>query len=195
MKKDFRTFKNFILLIASALSLVAVTFAWFSLSKNVGNFVIESNVSGSTIAVSYFESKDKGNNYTKLVSDLSMENMQEGEKAYYKMNVKTFSDKLIKIVMSFEGLSGNNTTAQHVYFDYKIVCDDTGSVVDEHTGLKMSDYASTNVFAADVSALQRAGHYNFTIYYDVYVHSDGAFTPSSDTVSLGEVKLTGQQVS
>ena len=44
MKKDFKTIKNLILLIASALTLVAVTFAWYSISKNVGGFTIDSNL-------------------------------------------------------------------------------------------------------------------------------------------------------
>lgn len=193
MKKDFRTIKNLILLIASALTLVAVTFAWYSLSKKVGNFVINSNVSGSTLAVDYYESADQGKTYKKLNGDLSMSNMVEGKKAYYKMDVKTFNDKLIKIIMSFEGLSSNNPVASYAYFDYRIVCKDTGEVIDSNTGLKMSDYASSSVFTADVSKYQRNKHYNFEVYYDVYVVTNGG-TIVSGSSNLGEIKLLGQQV-
>lgn len=193
MKKDFRTIKNIILLIASALTLVAVTFAWYSLSKKVGNFVINSNVSGSTLAVSYFESADNGNTYKKLNGDMSMSNMVEGKTAYYRMDVKTFNDKMIKIIMSFDGLSSSNTAANFVYFDYKVVCKDTGEVINSSTGLKMSDYISNNVFSVDVSQYQKNKHYTFEVYYNVYVVSNGATVPSG-TASLGEVKLLGQQV-
>lgn len=193
MKKDFRTIKNIILLIASALTLVAVTFAWYSLNKKVGNFVINSNVSGSTLAVSYYESADNGNTYKKLNGDMSMSNMVEGKTAYYRMDVKTFNDKMIKIVMSFEGISSTNTAANFVYFDYKVVCKDTGEVLDSSTGLKMADYRSSSVFTVDVSQYQKNKHYDFEIYYNVYVMSDGGTVPSGST-SLGEVKLLGQQV-
>lgn len=193
MKKDFRTIKNLILLIASALTLVAVTFAWYSLSKNVGNFVIKSNVSGSTLAVDYYESTDNGNTYKKLKGDLSMSNMVEGKTAYYKMNVRTFNDKMIKIIMSFDGLNSSNTAAKFVYFDYKVVCKDTGEILSSNTGLKMSDYTANDVFNVDVSNYQKNKHYDFEVYYNVYVMSDGA-TITSGSSSLGEIKLLGQQV-
>lgn len=191
MKKDFRTIKNIILLIASALTLVAVTFSWFSLSKRVGNFTLDSNVSGSTIAVKYYESAD-GRNYTQLDGDLTMDNMFEGQTAHYRMDVKTFDDALVKLVMSFEGLSSSNSKAKYVYFDYKVVCKDTGDVIASGTKYNMADYASSNVFAADLSSYQRSSHKDFYVYYDVYVISNGA--DISGSASLGEVKLTGQQV-
>ena len=193
MKKDFRTIKNLILLMASALTLVAVTFAWYSLSKKTGDFVINSNVSGSTIAVQYFESKD-GTSYTKLDGALNMSNMYEGETAHYRMDVKTFSDNLVRLIMGFEGLSNTNAAAKYVYFDYKLVCPETGDELASGEKLRMSDYTSANVFAQDVSLYQKNGKCDFSIYYDVYVITNGESVPS-DTTSLGEVKLIGQQVS
>ncbi len=192
MKKDFRTIKNIILLIASALTLVAVTFSWFSLSKVAGNFTLNPNVSGSTLSVKYYESKDNGVNYTKLDGDLAMDNMSQGQVAHYRMDVKTYKDALIKLVMSFDGLTNSNTTAKYVYFDYKVVCKATGDVIGNGEKCKMSDYTSSNVFACDLSAHQKNGYYDFYVYYDVYIISDG--TDISGSASLGEVKLTGQQV-
>lgn len=192
MKKDFKTIKNIILLIASALTLVAVTFSWYSLDKKVGNMSFASNVSGSTIDAKYYESKDGGSTYTLLNGDMEMKNMGDLEKAYYRMDVRTFSDKLVKIVMSFDGLSSNKVT-QHVYFDYRIVSKETGAELESGTGLKMSNYTSNSVFAVDVSGYQKNGNYNFYVYYDVYVNADGADV--SGEASLGEVKLLGQQIS
>ena len=190
MKKDFKPIKNIILLIASALSLVAVTFAWYSLSKNVGNFSIESNVSGTTLAVQYFQSDD-GSNYTNLDGDIAMKDMVEGKKCYYKMNVKTFRSIPVKLVMNFEDLKSDNITS-HVYFDYKVVCNADESVISSANGLKMSDYVSDSVFANDLSGYQSGGKNDFTVYYDVYVKADGAaLTGSSE---LGIVRLSGQQV-
>lgn len=196
MKRDFKTIKNIILLIASALTLVAVTFSWFSLSKKVGNFKINSTVSGTTLSVKYFESADGGKNYTRLKSDLSMENMYEGKKAYYRMDVKTFKDKPVKLIMSFDGLSSSNTTAGYVYFDYRLVSASTEEVIKSETGLKMSDYASSNVFVQDVTSYQKKGENDFNLYYDVYVVTgSGASIPNANQqVSLGSVKLLGQQV-
>ena len=195
MKKDFKTIKNFILLIASALTLVAVTFSWFSLSKRVSPGAIDSSVSGSTLAVKYYESKDSGKSYSPLTGDIIMNNMVEGQKAYYKMGVRTFKDKQIKLLMSFEGLSSSNVTARYVYFDYKLTTKN-GDVISSGTKLKMSDYSSANVFAADVSVYQKNNINDFELYYDVYVVIDGTtLSEANRTASLGQVKLLGQQVS
>lgn len=192
MKKDFKTIKNIILLIASALTLVAVTFSWFSLSKKVGNFTIDKSVSGTTLSVQYYESED-GSSYTKLNGDISMSNMYEGKTAYYRMDVKTFENIPIKLVMNFDGLTSSNVTAGYVYFDYKVVNVATGTVLDEGDRLKMSDYTSSNIFAVDVSAQQADGYNQFSVYYNVYVEADGE--DISGSANLGEVKLTGQQIS
>lgn len=192
MKKDFKTIKNLILLIASALTLVAVTFAWYSISKNVGGFVINSNVTGTTIAVKYYESTDNGATYKALKGDLNMSDMIDGKVAKYKMDIKTFNDALVKIVMSFDGLSGSNAAVSHVYFDYKLTTKN-GDEIGSGSGLKMSDYASTSVFAQDVSSYQKNGINDFCLYYDVYLVTEGEVI--SGNISLGEVKLAGQQLS
>ncbi len=191
MKINFKPVKNIILLIASALTLVAVTFAWYSLSKNVGNFQLDSDVSGSTLSVNYFVSSDGGKNYSKLIGDISMNNVAEGQVEYYRMDVKTFKDKPVKLIMSFEGLTSNNISS-HVYFDYTLKRKDTGVVLSEAQKLKMSDYVSNNVFAFDVSSFQSSGVNEYVIDYNVYVVSDGESISGSS--SLGEVKITGQQV-
>lgn len=192
MKKDFKTIKNLILLIASALTLVAVTFAWYSISKNVGGFIINSNVTGSTIAVNYLESTDNGSTYKELKGDLNMNEMIDGKIAKYRMDIKTFNDALVKIVMSFDGLSGSNAAASHVYFDYKLETKN-GDVLSHGEGLKMSDYVSDSVFAQDVSLYQKNGVNDFKLYYDVYLVTNG--DDISGKASLGEVKLAGQQIS
>lgn len=192
MKKDFKTIKNLILLIASALTLVAVTFAWYSISKNVGGFTIDSNVTGSTIAVSYFESVDDGATYKALNGDLNMNDMIDGKVAKYRMDIKTFNDIFVKIVMNFEGLSGSNAVTSHVYFDYSLEAEN-GDVISHGEGLKMSDYASSVVFAQDVSSYQKNGINDFKVYYNVYLVTNGESI--SGKVSLGEIKLAGQQLS
>ena len=192
MKKDFKTIKNLILLIASALTLVAVTFAWYSISKNVGGFVINSNVSGSTIAVKYYESTDNGATYKELKGDLNMSEMIDGKVAKYRMDIRTFNDTLIKIIMSFDGLSGSNAAVSHVYFDYRLETKD-GEMLSHGEGLRMSDYTSSSVFAQDVSLYQKNGINDFKLYYDVYLVTNG--DDISGSVSLGEVKLAGQQIS
>lgn len=192
MKKDFKTIKNLILLIASALTLVAVTFAWYSISKNVGGFTINSNVSGSTIAVNYFESTDNGSTYKELKGDLDMNEMIDGKIAKYRMDIKTFNDFLVKIVMSFEGLTGSNAAADHVYFNYRLETKD-GDVLSHGENLKMSDYASNSVFAQDVSLYQKNGTNDFKLYYELYLVTNG--DDISGKASLGEVKLAGQQIS
>ena len=96
--------------------------------------------------------------------------------------------------MSFDGLSAsNNKLLPYVYFNYRVVCNDTGDELAAQSGLKMSDYTSKSVFTQDVSSLQVSGKNNYSIYYDVYVVLDGASV--SGTASLGNVKIQGQQLS
>lgn len=191
MNNKFGTIKNIILLIASALTLVAVSFAWFSLTKKNDLSTVNANVNGSTLAVKYYESTNGGSTYNLLTGNLEMTNMSESSRRYYRMDVTTF-DTPIKLIMSFDNLTSANTFAKYVYFDYRLVCNDTGDTLASQTGLKMSNYTSTSVFAQDLSTLQANNRRSYSVYYEVYL------VTGSDTVSgsgsLGEVKLLGQQV-
>ena len=192
MKKDFSTVKNIILLIASALTLVAVTFAWYAVNERGALSILSNKVNGSTLSVVYNESDD-GFNYNTLTSDLNMDNMYQGKTKYYRIDVKTFPDVPIRIIMSFDGLSSSNTMLPYVYFDYKVVCNGNSEVLASGTGLKMSDYISSNVFAQDVSSLQVGGNNDYSVFYNVYVVTGGEEV--SGTASLGEVRILGQQIS
>ena len=63
MKNNFSTIKNLILLIASALTLVAVTFAWYAVSNQGSLSIFTGKVDGSTLSVTYCESADNGATY------------------------------------------------------------------------------------------------------------------------------------
>lgn len=192
MKNNFSTVKNLILLIASALTLVAVTFAWYAVSNQGSLSVFTGKVDGSTLSVTYYESADSGATYKVLDGDLEMNNMVEGQKKMYRIDVKTFPDVPVKLVMSFENLVSTNDLLPYVYFDYKIVCNTTGVELDSRTGLKMSEYAVSNVFAQDVSLNQKEGNNDYSIYYDVYVVTGDESV--SGSAELGDVKIQGQQV-
>ena len=192
MKNNFSTVKNLILLIASALTLVAVTFAWYAVSNQGSLSVFMGKVDGSTLSVTYYESADNGATYNLLQGDLEMNNMVEGQKKMYRIDVKTFPDVPIKLVMSFDNLVSTNDLLPYVYFDYRIVCNATGVELDSRTSLKMSEYTVSNVFAQDVSINQSAGNNDFSIYYDVYVITGGNAVEGA--AELGDVKIQGQQV-
>ena len=192
MKNNFSTIKNLILLIASALTLVAVTFAWYAVSNQGSLSIFTGKVDGSTLSVTYCESADNGATYNALTGDLEMNNMVEGQKKMYRIDVKTFPDVPVKLVMSFDNLVSTNDLLPYVYFDYKIVCNATGAELDSRTALKMSEYTVSNVFAQDVSAYQNDGNNDYSIYYDVYVITGEEIV--SGSAELGEVKIQGQQV-
>ena len=192
MKNNFSTVKNLILLIASALTLVAVTFAWYAVSNQGSLSIFTGKVDGSTLSVTYCESADNGATYNALTGDLEMNNMVEGQKKMYRIDIKTFPDVPVKLVMSFDNLISTNDLLPYVYFDYKIVCNATGAELDSRTALKMSEYTVSNVFAQDVSAYQNEGNNDYSIYYDVYVITGEEIV--SGSAELGEVKIQGQQV-
>ncbi len=193
MKKNFSTVKNLILLIASALTLVAVTFAWYAVTNQGAISSFFGKVDGSTLSVTYHESVDNGNTYKELLGDIEMENVVEGQKKMYRIDVKTFPDVPIKLVMAFENLVSTNDLLPYVYFDYKIVCNSTDAELESGTGLKMSEYTVSNVFAFDISSFQLNGNNDYSIYYDVYVITGDETV--SGAAELGNVKIQGQQIS
>lgn len=192
MKNNFSAIKNLILVIASALTLVAVTFAWYAVTNQSALSVFTGKVNGSTLSVTYHESDDNGVTYRVLEDDLEMKNMVEGQKKMYRIDVKTFPDVPIKLVMSFENLVSTNDLLPYVYFDYKIVCQSSGEEIESKTSLKMSEYTVSNVFAKDISDFQNEGNNDFSIYYDVYVITGEDVV--SGAAELGDVKIQGQQV-
>ncbi len=192
MKNNFSVVKNLILLIASALTLVAVTFAWYAVTNQGDLAMFTGRVNGSTLSVDYYESTDNGATYEILNGDLEMNNMVEGQKKMYRIDVKTFPDVPIRLVMSFENLVSTNDLLPYIYFDYKIVCNTTGVELESKTGMKMSEYTVSNVFAYDISDSQLEGNNDYRVYYDVYVITGGDSVEGS--AELGEVKLQGQQV-
>lgn len=191
MKKKFSTIKNIILLIASAVTLVAVTFAWYSVADQSVVSSFDSNVAGSTLAVKYYKSSN-GSDFTETKEDFNMVNMYAGSESYYRMDVTTFKNSPIKLVMSFDNLSASNALANYVYFDYRVVCKGTGAVVAQGSNQKMADFAARNVFAANVYTYQNQGYNEFSVYYTVRVVGGQGSLPQG-TVQLGEVKLLGQQ--
>lgn len=193
MKKNFSTVKNFILLIASALTLVAVTFAWYAVTNQGAVQTFFGQVDGSTLSVVYNESVDGGTTYEELTGDIEMENMVEGYKKMYRIDVTTFPDVPIKLVMAFDDLVSTNDLLPYVYFDYKIVCNSTSAELESKTGLKMADYTVSNVFAFDLSSYQLDGNNDYSVYYDVYVITGDETV--SGSAELGSVKIQGQQIS
>lgn len=192
MKKDFGKIKNIILLIASALTLVAVTFAWYTVGNESGVSVFSPKINSSTLSAAYYESDD-GVSYNLLSGEIEMDNMYEGKTKYYRINVKTFEDVPIRLIMNFEGINASNALLSYVYFDYSVVCNGTGEELEKGTALKMSDYTSSNIFAQDISSLQLNGNNAYSVYYNVYVITNGEDV--SGTADLGEIKIQGQQIS
>jgi hypothetical protein len=142
--------------------------------------------------VVYNESTNGGAEYKELSGDIEMNNMVEGQKKMYRIDVKTFPDIPIKLVMSFEDLVATNDLLPYIYFDYKIVCNSTSTELESKTGLRMSEYTVSNVFAFDISSFQLDGNNDYSIYYDVYVITGGESVVGS--ADLGYVKLQGQQI-
>ena len=107
MKKEFAFIKNLILAVASALTLIAVSFAWFSNSSE--NFVpsIKGEVVSPTYAsVAYYEADNNGN-YSRLTGNIELKNWSSGSFKKYKMILTTATDEKLKLSMSINELPSN----------------------------------------------------------------------------------------
>lgn len=206
IKKKFQFYKNIILVVASALTLVAVTFAWFSTSHNNGVPGIQSLVGNELISVNFFESKDNGSTYAKMNGDIDLENVEPGQYAKYKMEVATYTKDPIALSFAIDNLPADmpQELKDEVCIKYtlhqaaknknngKI---EVGQQISASTGyVPLSELNNGAIFGSDSFSLknyQTTANDYFVIFYEIGL-SDDATRSSGLESSLGNIRLSAQ---
>lgn len=209
MKKEFAFIKNLILAVASALTLIAVSFAWFSNSNE--NFVpsITGEVVSPTYASVAYYSADNNGNYSRLTGNIELKNWSSGSFKKYKMILTTATDEKLKMSMSIEDLPANmnadlKKSVQVKYTVYKatktlkngVMTFNDGAMLFGSDYMSLADLSNGKIFdGRSLADSQTAKNDVFIIYYEIGLSADSPSSIEGLSSSLGTLKINIQPVS
>lgn len=209
MKKEFAFIKNLILAVASALTLIAVSFAWFSNSSE--NFVpsIKGEVVSPTYAsVAYYEADNKGN-YSRLTGNIELKNWSSGSFKKYKMILTTATDEKLKLSMSINELPSNmnsdlKKSVQVKYNVYKatktmkngVMTFNDGTLLFSSDYMSLADLSNGKIFdGRSLADSQTEKNDVYIIYYEIGLSADSPSSIEGLSSSLGTLQISVQPVS
>lgn len=209
MKKEFAFIKNLILAVASALTLIAVSFAWFSSSSE--NFVpsIKGEVVSPTYAsVAYYEADNNGN-YSRLTGNIELKNWSSGSFKKYKMILTTATDEKLKLSMSINELPSNmnsdlKKSVQVKYNVYKatktmkngVMTFNDGALLFSSDYMSLADLLNGKIFdGRSLADSQTEKNDVYIIYYEIGLSADSPSSIEGLSSSLGTLQISVQPVS
>lgn len=209
MKKKFQFYKNIILVVASALTLVAVTFAWFSTPQTNGVNSIGGRTGNELIYVDFYEKNGTGN-YQNMNGDIVLDNIAGGDFNQYRFDVRLNTTDKLKLSFAIDGLPSNMAPAlkdavcikyelkkQNKTVKNKVVTYTDGDTVTSSvtsinpTGyVKLSELTDGKIMSGfSVGDYQTQGTDRFVLYYEIGL-SAGAEDVQNLHSDLGTVNLT-----
>lgn len=209
MKSKFQFYKNIILVVASALTLVAVSFAWFSTSFKTALPPIEAVVDGDVIAVDFYQLDDAGA-YQPLTGDIELDDFVAGSYNKYKFDITTRTADKISLGFAIENLPADmpqelRDSVCIKYSLYKcvpstadngnITYNDSEKISESGDYVPLSEFVEGTVFSAiSLSNYQTSSSDRFVIYYEIGLAEDSPSTISGLESSLGDIKLSAQRI-
>lgn len=208
MKEKFQFYKNIILVVASALTLVAVTFAWFSspLTNTVPSF--KADVDNKLINVQFYESSNNGSTYQLMSTSSNIDvSGVAGSYEKYKIVVKTTTKDKLKLSMCIDELPANMNAklkdAVCVKYDlYKGIkrsngVIEDGSLITSSTGVggyvSLSDLANGVIFNDySVGDYQQTKNDYFVVYYEIGISEGASSDVQGLSSDLGSIRLSAQ---
>lgn len=208
MKKYSSLIKNLIMVVASALTLVAVSFAWFtsSFSTNLEQYKV--SVGGDTVKVDYYQMDDAGV-YQPLIGDIELNDFVPGKYNKYKFDITTkTSDKLnLKFEISGIPVDMPQELKDSVQIKYSIwsqkkqTTGGTVSYVKSELISQSEDYVLLSKISDGViiNSLSLGNHQTtssdrFAIYYEIGLSENAPPEVSGLESSLGSIKISAQRI-
>ncbi len=209
MMKRFQFYKNIILVVASALTLVAVTFAWFSKSYDASFDPIDAMVTGETISVAFYQMDDNGV-YQPLEGDIELDDFVPGSYNKYKFEITTKTSDKLKFSFGIDNLPANmsselknsvcikykmysctkktGTSGNVAYIDSVLLAhnDDYVPLSEFNDGLIINGLSLKNYQSSDAD--------RFVIYYEIGLSEESSSAISGLESSLGDIRLTAQRI-
>lgn len=208
MKKYSSLIKNLIMVVASALTLVAVSFAWFTSNFSTNLDQYEVAVGGDTIKVDYYQMDDAGA-YQPLPGDIELNDFVPGKYNKYKFDITTkTSDKLnLKFEISGIPVDMPQELKDSVQIKYSIwsqkkqTTGGTVAYVDSELISQSEDYVllskiSDGVIINSLSLgnYQKTSSDRFAIYYEIGLSENAPPEVSGLESSLGSIEISAQRI-
>lgn len=209
MLKKFQFYKNIILVVASALTLVAVTFAWFSTSYNNSLDYIQAEIGGDIVNVEFYQA-DENEDYLPLEGNIELTDFVPGSYNKYKMIVTTKTADPLNMNFGISGLPEdmNEDLKASVCIKYSLMsatkqtaADGTvsyvdGTLISESNGyVPLSELTDGAIFSGiSLENYQSTSADDFVIYYEIGLSEDSPSTIEGLSSSLGDVKISAQRI-
>ncbi|MBR5262709.1 MAG: hypothetical protein IKV49_02690 [Clostridia bacterium] len=209
MKNKFQFYKNIILLVASALTLVAVTFAWFNVTYDNEVSLIETSIGGDILDVDFYIA-DAEDNYSPLEGDIVLSDFVAGSYNKYMMVVSTKTADPLKMNFGIVGLPEDiNTelseavTIRYALMTAKETVTAGGEIsysgetaISESTGYVPISELSDGIIFRDIllSDYQTSAGDKFVIYYEIGLSETSSSSIGGLSSDLGSIKVSAQRV-
>lgn len=208
MKKNFQFYKNIILVVASALTLIAVTFAWFTTSTHNGISSIKRNIGEELIKVDFYQNSGStlNPNYERLDGEITLDGAVSGDYSQYKMVVTTLTADKLKLSFGIDDLpaSMNPALKQAVcikYSIYKATKNSNGTYTEiggpissttNNSYVPLSELSNGVILnPLSLANYQSSDKDYFVVYYEIGI-AEGASNVQGMSSSLGTVRFSAQ---
>lgn len=208
MRKNAGLIKNIIMVVASALTLVAVSFAWFTSNFATNLDSYKAAISGETLVIDFYQENESGK-YQPLAGDIELNDFVPGSYNKYKFLITTKTADKLKIKFSIDSIPEDipQELEDYVCIKYSMY---TTKVVETGENLahtdkvllaKSDDFVSLSelndgvIFSNfSLSNYQKASGDTFVIYYEIGLSEDAPASVSGLESSLGKINISAQRI-
>ncbi len=208
MKKYSGLIKNIIMVVASALTLVAVSFAWFTSNFKTNLDQYKVAVEGNPINVDFYQ-MGEDNKYKLLPGDIELNDFVPGEYNKYKLLITTKTSDKLKVKFSIEGIPADipQDLDKYVCIKYTMYTTkvygsgDSLTHTDKILLAKTDDYVPLSDLKDGVvfnnlslANYQSKASDTFVIYYEIGLSEDAPASLSGVESSLGSINVSAQRI-
>lgn len=208
MKKRSGFIKNIIMVVASALTLIAVSFAWFTSSFSTNLEEYKATIAGESIKVDFYQADEQGS-YQPLSGDIELEEFVPGSFNQYKFIVTTKTADKLKMKFSIDGLPENMPTELEdyvcirytMYTTSKRVSGETVTYTDQQLitqsdgFVPLSELNEGRIFTdLSLANYQTTSSDSFAIYYEIGLSENAPATVGGLESSLGSINISAQRI-
>ncbi len=209
MKKHASLYKNIIMVVASALTLVAVSFAWFTNNFSTNLDQYKAVVGGDAIAIDYYQLDDEGV-YQPLSGDIELKDFVPGTYNKYKFGLTTKTADKLKLKFEITGipedmpqeLKESVQIKYTLYSQKKQTTDGTVTYVDSVLIAQNENYVPLSevtdgviINSLSLENYQQTSADRFAIYYEIGLSESAPSEISGLESSLGSIKISAQRIS
>lgn len=208
MKKQTGFYKNIIMVVASALTLVAVSFAWFTSNFSTTLDQYEAAISGDSLKVDYYQADESGN-YKPLDGNIDLNDFVPGNYNKYKFAITTKTADKLKMSFRISGipedmpqiLKESVQIKYSLYSQKKSTYNGTVTYVDSVLIAQTEDYVPLSEISDGViidsltlENYQKTSSDRFAIYYEIGLSESAPAEVSGLESDLGSIQISAQRI-